>query len=309
MPSTVSGTKQADHLPSLGQTPTHAVLACGSSHCHIQPVKRSREPSLVELAEWSGLVHGRDDSFNALEAVILTPLPQRTWSGPFRVTASNQRDYFVKALETCPPGQGASLAVEQIVSQVGKLIGAPVCDTSLIRIPAALAGWQPAAGGSAIQGGLAHASLAIEHADFRRPPLESRLSDDNARRHVGVYALCDWCFSTDEQWLYDLDDDQALYSHDHGLYLPPLGQGRWTRTELVAHVDTPHEWPDPRKDLSIAACHDVANALEHVKRESLIQVLRSIPASWPVSDEDLEALGWFLERRAPVVASRVRVLA
>jgi hypothetical protein len=53
----------------------------------------------------------------------------------------------------------------------------------------------------------------------------------------------------------------------------------------------------------------VANALEHVERESLVQVLRSIPASWPVSDEDLEALGWFLERRAPAVASRVRVLA
>jgi hypothetical protein len=136
-----------------------------------------------------------------------------------------------------------------------------------------------------------------------------RPSDDNARRHVGVYALCDWCFSADEQWLYDLDDEQALYSHDHGLYFPPLGQGRWTRTDLVAQADAPHEWRDPRKDLSAAACHDVANALEHVERESLVQVLRSIPASWPVSDEDLEALGWFLERRAPAVASPVRVLA
>jgi hypothetical protein len=53
----------------------------------------------------------------------------------------------------------------------------------------------------------------------------------------------------------------------------------------------------------------VANALDTIKRESLVEALRSIPASWPVSDEDLEALGWFLEYRAPAVASWVRVLA
>lgn len=271
--------------------------------------RRETELKLAQLAEWSGLVSGRDDSFQALHAVILTPLPPGTFSGPFRATASDNRDYFVKALQMCPPGHEASLAVEQVVAQAGKLIGAPVCETSLIRIPAVLAGWTPQAGGAALQEGLAHASLAIEHADFRRPPIDSRLSDDNARRHVGVYALCDWCFSSDEQWLYDLDDDQALYSHDHGLYFPPAGSGYWTRADLVAHADKPHEWSDPRKDLSAAACQEVAATLEGISRDSIIQLLRSIPASWPVSDEDLEALGWFLEYRAPAVASRVRALA
>ena len=101
---------------------------------------------MVQLTEWSGLVRGRDDSFNALQAVIATSLGP-SWSGPFRVTASDQQDYFVKSLETCPAGQRASLAIEQVVSQVGKLIGAPVCEASLIRIPAALAGWAPQPGG------------------------------------------------------------------------------------------------------------------------------------------------------------------
>lgn len=283
------------------------VLACGS-YVAASALAGTLGAELVQLADWSGLVRGRDDSFNALQVVIPTALGP-SWSGPFRVTASDQQDYFVKSLETCPAGQQASLAVEQVVSQVGKLIGAPVCETSLIRIPTSLAGWTPQPGGASIQDGLAHASLAIEHADFRRPPLDSRLSDDNARRHVGVYALCDWCFSADEQWLYDLDDDQALYSHDHGLYFPPTGQGQWTRADLVAQADTPHQWRDPRKDLSAAACHTVADALEHIQRDALANVLRSIPASWPVSDADLEALGWFLEHRAPAVASRVRALA
>jgi hypothetical protein len=114
--------------------------------------------------------------------------------------------------------------------------------------------------------------------------------------------------SSDEQWLYHLDDDHALYSHDHGLYFPPAGRGCWTEADLVAEADTPHEWRDPRKSLSAAACEEVAAALEHISRESLVQVLCSIPASWPVSDEDLEALGWFLGYRVPAVASRVRAL-
>jgi DDE superfamily endonuclease len=137
--------------------------------------RRETGLKLAHLAEWSGLVSGRDDSFQALHGVILTPLPPGTFSGPFRATASDNRDYFVKALQMCPPGHEASLAVEQVVAQAGKLIGAPVCETSLIRIPAVLAGWTPQAGGAALQEGLAHASLAIEHADFRRPPIDSRL--------------------------------------------------------------------------------------------------------------------------------------
>jgi hypothetical protein len=92
---------------------------------------------VVELADWSGLVRGRTDSFDAL-TLVKPMVPAATfWAGPFRATASDQRDYFVKTLQTCPPTQEPSLAIEQIVSQVGRLIGAPVCETSLIRIPAA----------------------------------------------------------------------------------------------------------------------------------------------------------------------------
>jgi hypothetical protein len=282
------------------------VLACSPCAAALM-LSGTMGAELVQLADWSGLVHGRNDSLDTLQAITPTPVPP-SWSGPFRVTASDQRDYFVKSLDTCPAGQQASLAIEQIVSQAGRLIGAPVCQTSLIRIPEDLAGWSPRPGVS-LRAGIAHASLALDHADFRRPPLDARTNDDNTRRQVGVYALCDWCFSADEQWLYDLDDDQAIYSHDHGLYFPPEGQGLWTRADLVAQADTSHEWRDPQNGLSAAACEEVAKALDAVERDSLIRMLCTIPASWPVSDEDLDAVGWFLEHRAPSVASRVRALA
>jgi hypothetical protein len=126
---------------------------------------------------------------------------------------------------------------------------------------------------------------------------------------VGVYALFDWCFGADQQWLYDLDADRMIYSHDHGLYLPPAGQGYLSVTGMQGVVDTAHELPDPPAGLSRAALETTADALEAVNSGNLASILNSVPASWPVTDDELAAVGWFLERRAPGVAARLRALA
>lgn len=263
---------------------------------------------MVQLADWSGLVRARTNDFDAL--LVLAPVARAggTWSGPFRATASDGHDYFVKSLDTTPPGEGASLAVEFIVAEVGRLIGAPVCQTSLIRIPQAIAGWEPRPG-TPLKAGLAHASRALVRADEQgRPRLAARAQDDNRHRHVGVYALYDWCCGADAQWLYDLDNDSTLYSHDHGLYLPPAGKGGWTIPDLVASADTPSALPDPRDGLSPAAISKFAAALDAVDRAGLVSIMNRVPLSWPVGDDELDALGWFLEHRAPVVAQRLRAL-
>ncbi len=48
-----------------------------------------------------------------------------------------------------------------------------------------------------LQPGIAHASVALGHAIECRQYLSDRAKDDNTRRHVGVYALYDWCFGDD----------------------------------------------------------------------------------------------------------------
>ena len=53
----------------------------------------------------------------------------------------------------------------------------------------------------------------------------------------------------------------------------------------------------------------VAGALENVTREQLVAILCAIPASWPVQDVELEALGYFLDRRRLPVSARIRQLA
>jgi hypothetical protein len=153
-------------------------------------------------------------------------------------------------------------------------------------------------------------SLCLGHADEQgRPSLVARDQDDNRVRHVGIYALFDWCWGTDAQWLYDLDNDRTIYSHDHGLYFPPAGRGGWTEPDLTHNLDVPSELPDSASGLSREAIEARAVSLEAVTREGLIAVMNSVPAGWPVDDGELEALGWFLEHRAPAVAARLRALA
>lgn len=156
----------------------------------------------------------------------------------------------------------------------------------------------------------AHASRAIDHCDERgRPQFDARARDDNRRRQVGIYALYDLFFGFDQQWLYDIDDDRAIYSHDHGLYLPPVGSGSWTESELIALVDEAHQLPDSPVGLDAAAIASTSAALRRLDRAALLAILRRVPTGWGVDDADLEALGWFLERRAPAVADRIEGLA
>lgn len=198
-----------------------------------------------------------------------------------------------------------SVAIEYVVSKVGQLIGAPVCEGGLIRIPRELAGWPLGTG--RLEAGLAHASLALPRAVEHRHALVSRTRDDNRRRQAGVHALWDWCFGSDPQWLYDLDNDESIYSHDHGLYLPS-NDGCWKRQHLIQCADEPNELPDTPHGLSEEAVEEVSTALEKISRDALVNILCGVPASWPVDNDDLEALGWFLEYRAPAVAGRIRTL-
>lgn len=176
---------------------------------------------MADLAGWYGLVSGRTDDYDALRLVAIVAPGGQSWASPFRAIADDGNDYFVKTLESCRRDWArGSLAVEYVVGRVGKLIEAPVCDSRLIRIPEDFRGDEIRPGVPLVPG-IAHASKALEHADEQRDHLAYRDQDHNRARHVGVYALYDWCYGDDAQWLYDLDDDRSIYSHDHGLYFPP----------------------------------------------------------------------------------------
>jgi hypothetical protein len=196
------------------------------------------------------------------------------------------------------------VVTENIVGRAGALIDAPVCKVTVIRVPEELAGWEFRPGAK-LEAGLVHAALAVEDAlEVRR--LEYRELDDNRRRHAGVFALYDWCWGADDQWLHCESDDRKLYSHDHGLYLPDGPS--WSEASLSAQVDTPHPPAYATRGLDAGAVAALADRLEAISRDDLVALLSAVPASWSASDRELEALGFFLERRASAVAARLRAL-
>ncbi|MFI0417631.1 HipA family kinase [Spongiactinospora sp. 9N601] len=140
---------------------------------------------LVGLADWRGLIYGRADDYHDLNLIAVTAPGGQSWASPFRGIADDGQDYFVKTLEGCKRDWArGSLAVEYIVGQVGTLIGAPVCESALIRIPDEFADYEIAPGVVLVPG-VAHASKAIAHAEEQRDDLAYRSDDHNRARHAG----------------------------------------------------------------------------------------------------------------------------
>jgi len=213
---------------------------------------------------------------------------------------SNGDHWWVKPLNN---DQGERVTVtEAIVAAAGALVSAPVCDSAIVFLPPEIEGWEFRPG-SKIMSGYAHASRGVANALEHRELLY-RDRNDNARRHVGVFAIYDWCWGGDDQWLYAETEDRMLYSHDHGWYLPETGP-TWNIDALISKVRQAHTARWPAAGLNAEVIAGCAERLRELTRAELLSALSGIPDSWPVSDLELERVGWFLENRASGVADRL----
>jgi hypothetical protein len=253
--------------------------------------------------DWNGSVHGRVDPTSGLSVITCLAQGKGSASSPFLAEASDGEKWWVK-----PPqvSLAKALVTELVTGLCGAMIGAPVCEVSEIIIPDMLLPWEFKPG-QQLPTGVGSATREIPPVVLEeKGALGHRTQDDNARRHVGVYAIADWFFGADYQWLYRTSDEWTIYSHDHGWYLPPEG-GDWSQDQLRGAVGTPHELPDDPVGLDQAQIDSIADNLLAVTHPGLAKVLSRVPASWPVSDSELDTLGWYLEARAPDVASRLRL--
>lgn len=261
----------------------------------------------VSLEDWRGLVGDRTAITAAIrvEAILEAQSPSRGGSLPFQVLATDGKIYWVKMSHN---KQGPKmLATEQIVAACGRLLGAPVCETALIEIPEVFDG-DALDNGTVLRAGIAHGSLNVDNSLFDKwHTPQYRDQDDNRRRHAGYFALYDWCWGEDMQWLYDASDDRKTYSHDHGHFLP--GGPEWTISSLEQNVDNPREIDALERGLDHRELARIADLLDNTGRETLCEIVRCIPEEWQLEVAELEAVGWFLERRRSGVAQRLRVLA
>lgn len=263
--------------------------------------KTTRALPVIQRADWNGLLNGQRAT--TAEVALKAALQQsRTGgSGAFLGLADDGQRYWIKPLNNA---QGERVPItEQIVGRIGNLLGAPTCENRTIAISEEFAGWEFRPGRT-LEPGIAHASLHVEHAIFTRA-LNHRADDDNSRRYAFLFALYDWCWGGDVQGLLAAKDENRFYSHDHGWYLPPEGK-TWTVADLDANADVPHELPTNPNGIGASVAEEVAASLEAAKRSALQKALAGIPSVWPVNDDELEGVGFFLEKRAPIVAQRIR---
>ena len=66
--------------------------------------------------------------------------------------------------------------------------------------------------------------------------------------------------------------------------------------------------PQPTDNLDQVELDRLAEALRALTRDQIRRVLEAVPTSWPPTDVDLEALGFFLEVRKNDVATRLEAL-
>ena len=255
-------------------------------------------------AQWRGIIQNREDNFNkSYPKIVMAKEKSVTGgSGSFLAIDSIDNQWWVKTLDNL---QNPRVIVnEAIVAGVGKIIGAPVCNSAIVEIPEELEGYEFRPG-HFLRPGLAHASKLVEGAIEHRQ-LNFRDRDDNSVRHVGVFALHDWCWGNDSQWLYSSLEDQSIYSHDHGHYFP--NGPAWTENSLCEAVNITHSLNCDTSCLNVSEVERICKILRELNRDFLIRILSEIPNSWLVTNDELESLGWFLEKRASLVADRLSSL-
>lgn len=259
---------------------------------------------MASLPGWIGRITGRDDS--AVTVWVRTPLQPSTrgGSGTFLAECTDGAQWWIK-----PPNhlQGGKVVVtEFLVGKLGALIGAPVCEVAVIGIGPEVAGWEFRHGYALVTGFGSGSKLVADAVELSG--LESRERDDNRRRHAGVFALYDWCWGGDDQWLYSETADRMVYSHDHGWYFPDTGND-WSTATLLANVNNDHPAGHSVANLDKTEVIRLADRLDAVTPVEIAQILQMVPPTWPVTDAELDTLGYFLEERASAVAGRLRVLA
>ncbi len=229
--------------------------------------------------------------------------PTNTMSHAFKVGADDNNEYWIKTLEGVEPHHAPSLALEQVISRLGVLLGISVVQPYLVRIPVGMK--LPTMSNSRdAQPGLAHAARAYESCVEKKAPPERRNEDDNRRRHVGIFALLDLARGGDLQYLYDANAYGAIVSHDHGLYV--CQTGTMDVTAMIAAVADAGVSGGDSAGLDVAEINRLADRLDGLTAAEVLGIVNLVPPEWPVTDEQLGTLAWFLYTRAKPVAARVR---
>lgn len=221
-------------------------------------------------------------------------------SGAALVICSDRQHYVVKGAQV-----GRPLIADQIVGRLGKKLGAPVGDVTLVDVPETLIKNPLSPAGTStfslmrFDPGIGHGTRLIERcADSDN--VEHVEAGDNRQRFAFLAVLYGWCGASDRQYLYAEDAPRLVYSVDHGLFFH--GGENWT-------IETLEIAPPPRPDATFTA-HPLVdtyrvqlalNRLRGVTTNDIVQAVASPPAQWGFTIDERIAVASYLEVRRDVL--------
>lgn len=253
---------------------------------------------------WHGRLTRTSPPSTDLHVLAVLGDPVQTGAQPFPVALNNGEKYWVKAMGN---GQGDIALVNEAVScGLAQILGASMRPGMLVSLPQRFDGMRLSMSGHRARAGLAHASKHLESGE-EGEWFQFRQHDNNRVREVGIYALWDLCLGQDEQWLYELNSDYSIWSHDHSMWFA-LQSEEWDQDMCRRLVDTPwtvDETQYPVTALSASTFHDFAQRLRDLSVDQILDVLSRVPPEWGKTNRDLEVLGWMIYRRSKAVAQRL----
>lgn len=207
---------------------------------------------------------------------------------------ANGEQWVVK-LPFAQRGHGSVRAMvsEQVAGRCGMLIGAPVPQVRLIKIPPSL--WPPPAEwdrGQVIDVEIYHCSRFHEGFGDRFDSLDN--IEENRGRFAYLELLYRWVHcQSDHQLIYREEPPHDVLSVDHGAFLP--GGPDWSLQSLRSAGCNPAAQPffEPA-GLTRTVRGAAVDALRRVTDEQIAAIAAAIPEPWGISMEERVAIAALL---------------
>lgn len=251
----------------------------------------------MQSDEWRDLIE-------AATAGREVPVRAETYAGKFdpdsdsrprMVVADDKRTYLLKAKQPDPakPHLPRAMTNDRIVGLLGKVIGAPVGEVTLVDLPADLTQGEPAL--SHMEPGITHGSAIIPDCSNRESIKYTDVPENRARFAL-LAILYGWAGASDHQVIYENQPPNLVHSVDHGHFFP--GGPQWTEQTLsTAARARPDDTIKQGAGLSDAELHEAARRLQDVADATIAGVVAGIPDEWGLSADERVALAEYLVRR------------
>jgi len=218
-------------------------------------------------------------------------MPMRTASKPVRAIDISARIYILKGMQA-----GRQIFNDQVVAQLGILLGAPVAQPFIADVDAMLTSDPDEPQFSYFKPGLAHASLFIPACEDDRDIRRYQGQPENRDRFARLSVLYGWVGAADRQFIYKKQYPSHVYSVDHGNFFP---QGpEWTIEDLI---QAPEAMLDPEItkicNFEEAELQGAITALSNLSEHKILQAIARPPTEWGITIKERVVVVDYLVRR------------